>query len=253
MPNLETYHIILALECANSPDDCRHCGCPKDEWETSYVHPFECSSGGGHETIGWSNKAALGLSIGCFWDSLDQRTHFFDEHNLQETMQRWVDEQPLIVTFNGKNFDLPLLRGILRRRAQERVDRRLAGRDADAEERAVLLAQQKLTALCDAFKVLCAVSYDILAAILDADPLSKRIRGINGLGALASANGYGGKTGDGSLAPRDWAAGKIASVVNYNMHDVYLIKALFEKIQRGEPILRHDSSALVLPKTGGVA
>lgn len=230
------YWIALDVEVRNSPDDCRHCGCPKDEWQTSLLH-LSCLSDDGHETIGWNNRPALGLAIGCFWDSRDQRTYFFDEYNLAETMQRWIDEQPLIVTFNGLQFDLPLLRGILRRRA-----------DTLPPEYGALL-----TTLCDTFKVLCASSYDILLEIWQADQASKRVKGLNGLGSIAQANSYGGKTGDGAQAPRDWAAGHHAKVINYCAWDVELTRKLFDQIQRDEPIMRRDGSSLLLPKAGGVA
>jgi hypothetical protein len=182
--------------------------------------------------LGWNNKPALGLSIGCYFDSRDSRTYFFDVHTLEATMRQWVDEQPLLVGFNSAAFDLPLLRGLLRRQADT----------LPPEERAAL------TALCDAFKLLCATSYDILAEIWQADPATKRVKGLNGLGAIAAANGYGGKTGDGAQAPRLWAAGKIAEVVNYVSHDVHLTQCLFEMILHGQGIKRKDGSILFLPK-----
>jgi len=101
-------------------------------------------------------------------------------------------------------------------------------------------------ALCDAFKALCATSYDILAEIWAASPDTKSIKGLNSLDAIAQANGYGGKTGHGAQAPYDWAAGRWADVLNYCSNDVYLTQQLFEQIADGFPIQRSNGSSLML-------
>lgn len=179
---------------------------------------------------GWNDKAALGLSIGAWYCSIDQKIYWFDEHTLAETMQQWVKDQPLIVGFNHLQFDAPLMRGILRRRAE-------------------LLPQenaQPLIVLCDAFKLLCASSYDILAEIWAVAPSNPFARGLHSLDAIAQANGLGGKTGHGAQAPHDWAAGRWAQVLNYCSNDVYLTNALFQLILSGAPLKRSNGTALLL-------
>lgn len=56
------------------------------------------------------------------------------------------------------------------------------------------------------------------------------------LDALAQANGLGGKTGSGELAPKLWQQGRQEEVINYCMNDVRLTKQLILKFKAGELI-----------------
>jgi predicted PolB exonuclease-like 3'-5' exonuclease len=191
----------------------------------------------GYEAIGWNNKPALGLSIGAYYDYRDSRIHWFDEANLEETVEHLVALQPLMVSFNGIAFDFPLMRGILRREQDEVYK---AGVSSRAYPRA-------LHELCDKFKLLAAQSYDILAEIWKADPARKFERGLNSLDAIAQANGLGAKLSNGAQAPRDWAAARRAEVLNYCQDDVYKTMALFEMICTTGQILRGDDNPIRLP------
>ena len=239
-------YIVLDLETAKSADDCQYCGKPEAEhfrdrqckppigWRELPVdwHPPMALRMTQFSPIGWGNKPALGLSIGCYYDSQDGIIHWFDVHTLQATVQHFVERQPLLVSFNGVTFDFVLMRGLLRRQA-ETLPPEEAG---------------PLVALCDTFKAQCASSYDVLAEVWKASPESRMAKGLNGLNSLAQANGLGGKTGSGAEAPRLWTAGRVAEVMNYCANDVYLTRALFDLVMLGEPIKRSDGSALLLPK-----
>lgn len=233
--------IVLDLETARSADDCRHCGHQK----SAHYDAGACADWDGQKPprsvtqfspIGWNNKSALGLAIGAYYDYEDQRIHWFDVHTLEATIDLFIERQPLMVTFNGIGFDFVLMRGLLRREAEQQggcptgIDR-----------------QNHLVWLCDTFKVQCAASYDILAEIWKVDPARKFERGLNSLDAIARANGLGGKLGHGALAPRDWAAGRYADVLNYCQDDVYKTKALFEGILEHGNLLRGDGIAISLP------
>ena len=228
-------YIVLDLETAKSADDCQYCGKPESSHlsfaDREICHPAVYPIGSTFTPIGW-NKPALGLSIGCYYDSQDGIIHWFDVHTLQATVQHFVERQPLLASFNGVTFDFVLMRGLLRRHAET----------LPPEEAAPLIA------LCDTFKAHCAGSYDILAEVWKASPESRMAKGLNGLNSLAQANGLGGKTGSGVEAPRLWAAGRVAEVMNYCANDVYLTRALFDLVMLGEPIKRSDGSALLLPK-----
>jgi hypothetical protein len=222
--------IVLDLETARSADDCLHC--MGEQAIHGQRNPLgETWPCPGYEAIGWDNKPALGLSIGGYYDYQDSRIHWFDEANLEDTMQRLVHHKPLMVSFNGIQFDYPLMRGILRRHAED-----LSG-----------VSRHGLPALCDAFKALAAISYDILAEIWRVDPKRKFERGLNSLDAIAQANGLGAKLSNGAQAPRDWAAGRHADVVNYCADDIYKTMALFETICTTGQILRGDGKAIQLP------
>lgn len=51
-----------------------------------------------------------------------------------------------------------------------------------------------------------------------------------GLDAVCSANGLGGKTGRGDLAPVLWQQGKYGQVINYCLNDVLLTKRLLDLV-----------------------
>ena len=229
--------IVLDLETARSADDCKHCRQRKEEHrsESSLCH-YYVGSDASYEPIGWTNKPALGLSIGGYYSYVDDRIHWFDEHNLEATIVKFVDEQPLMVSFNGIGFDFPLMRGILRQREGKKEVDQIDG-----------LNELRLGVLCDAFKTLAANSYDILAEIWQADPSSKFKKGLNSLDAIAQANGLGAKISHGAQAPRDWAAGKHADVINYCQDDILKTRALFEKVRATKGyLLRGDGSELAL-------
>lgn len=237
--------IVLDLETARSAEDCRHCGKECDAHLALETTELQCPPTEGwskvtwYESIGWDNKAALGLSMGGIYDYRLGSITWFDEHNLDNVMAELVERQPLMVSFNGVRFDFPLMRGILRRRAE-----------ASHQARDGLGLEPQMSALdmlCDDFKKLAANSYDILAELWRADPDSKFVKGLNSLDAIAQANGLGPKISHGAQAPRDWQAGKHAQVLNYCADDVMKTKALFERISlNGGEIKRGDGAVIAL-------
>ena len=112
--------IVLDLEGARSADDCVHCYHPQSDHCASGACPSDVEQRGltRFVPIGWNNRSALGLSIGCYWDYLDQRVHWFDVPSLANTVATLTARQPLMVSFNGIGFDFPLMRGLLRRHAE---------------------------------------------------------------------------------------------------------------------------------------
>ena len=247
--------VILDLECLHAAEDCRHCPhLPSAHRAVAGELGMRCPESGvsgkpvsHYEPLGWDNKPALGLSVGCYWDYQDGRMHWFDTQTVATVIQEFVDRQPLLVSFNGTRFDFPLMRGLVRRHAEF-----LGLRDLPAGERpATLREQAALVALCDAFKLQCAASYDILVEIWKLDPASRGSKGVNSLDALAQANGLGAKRSHGAQAPRDWAAGRYAAVLDYCQDDVYKTKALFELVCQGIPLRRARAASLLLPRPHG--
>jgi hypothetical protein len=220
--------IVLDVETERSAEDCRHCGHP-EAWHRTMDQP----SCGAFAAIGWERKVDLGLTIGCTFDYRDMQWHWFDRHSLAARMRVWVVRQPLLVSFNGVQFDLSLMRGLLRR-------------EAETSESPVY--RTSLVDLCDRFKVLCATSYDILALIWQVDPARKFERGLNSLDAIAQANGLGAKALDGATAPRLWAQKRYAEVLNYCAGDVEKTRRLFEQIVETGTMLRGDGTPIALPR-----
>lgn len=245
---------IIDLETARSADDCRHCG--KDGME--HYADGACEDWTGDRPpdtvhqfapLGWNNTLALGLSIGCWFDYRDSRPHWFDEHTLEATMRHFVDTQPLLVSFNGIGFDFVLMWGLLRQHADEMLEENIPDMSDEPPGSALARTKRQSTALvelCDAFKALCATSYDILAEIWRVDPDRKFGRSLNSLNALSQANGYGTKEMDGATAPRLWAQGRYAEVLNYCQGDVIKTRQLFEQIVDTGVILRGDRQPILL-------
>ena len=250
---------VLDLETAHSADDCQHCGQSIDAHTIPSAYCVRSVVPPGHvehaqfTAIGWDNKPALGLSIGCYYDYRDRMVHWFDVHTLEETVRGFVEAQPrpLLVSFNGISFDFVLMRGLLRIRAEDMLDEDIP--DYTDEPTGSALAPRTkrqssgLVALCDVFTILCATSYDILAEIWKVDPANQFAPGLNSLDAISRANGLGGKLSHGAEAPRDWRAGQYAKVLNYCQDDVLKTKALFEQIMETGMIMRGNLARIRLP------
>lgn len=181
---------------------------------------------------GWKNKAALGISVGCYYDYRDGKIHWFDQASVADVMRRWVEEQPLLVGFNSIGFDAALMRAVLRYRG-DGVGLGEIGKYHDLHD------------LCDQFKELASNSYDILAEVWSVAGRNTE-RGLNSLDAILEANGLEPKIGHGAQAPRDWKAGQYARVLNYNQDDVYKTKELFELICDRGGYLKRRSDELWL-------
>lgn len=221
--------LVYDVETAYSADACRLCGKLEPEHD----------SGETFQAIGWDNKAALGLSIGCYYDYQDGHYHFFDPPTLADTVSLWAYREPLLVSYNGLAFDGPLLRAVLWDQGEQC---RLGHRG----DRSVAERGQALIALCEPLGALSAQGYDILDALWQADPQGKYIKGRHGLGAVSQANGFGGKDLTGALAPTLWQAGEYARVVNYCRADVSKTKALFETILTRGALCRGDGQRIPL-------
>ena len=203
--------IVLDCETLHSADACLICQMgQRDRHGLLDDHVYT--------PIGWNRKAELGLSIGCWYSYADGRYHWVDTPTLEATMQHWVDTHPLIVTYNGLEFDGPLLRAVLR------------GLTASVSPEDI-----RRELLCDAFADLMTHGYDILQAIWASVSKEERFtRGLCSLDAVSQANGFGSKSMTGALAPQLWREGHVAEVLAYCSFDVEITRRLFEKICTNE-------------------
>jgi len=216
--------IVLDLETRRSADDCRYCCKPMKTLDSN----ASCGNSFTHCAIGWDNKAALGLSVGCYYSSSTQKITWFDEASLETTVSdlTYYHGDAILVSFNGIGFDFPLMCELLR-------------------ERHGLLEHNETTRFCVAFEERASESYDILAEIWKADPEDRFARS-NSLDAISQANGLGAKLSHGAQVPRDWAAGRWANVLNYCADDVYKTKALFDLVASGQPLQRPGKAPLYI-------
>lgn len=227
--------VILDLEAAVSPDACRFCQHTEEEhgrdpWgrlcRTAQSPPTS------FQRIGWGNKAAMGLSLGAYYSYSQDRLTWFDRHTLESVVETFVRTRPFLVSFNGITFDFALMRAVLRQEA----DALLATSTSSVDH----ARARHLEALCDAFKTYTAGSYDLLDAIWQADPASKKVQGVNRLDTLCAANGLPTTVIPGALMPQHWQRGDIALVANHCADDVYVTKALFERVVRHGELARQD-------------
>lgn len=212
---------VLDLETARSAEDCRHCGKPQA------AHVLGGPGCDRFAPIGWNDHTVLGLSIGCYFDYRDGLYHFFDGQTLAATMGALASREALLVTFNGKSFDLPLMLSVLA---------------------PTLALDGEYTYKREKWQRLADASYDILDVIWQVVPERKYERGLNSLGAISEANGLGSKAMDGATAPRLWAAGHYAEVIEYCRADVTKTKQLFELIIDTGSMLRGDGQPMTLPR-----
>lgn len=195
--------IVIDTECLRSASECRICGAMPAEAPRGLVQaypPHRC------QPLGWENRVALGLSIGCAYRYAEDRFEFFDLHTLEQ--------QPLLVSFNGFQHDFPLMRGLLKHQANTVAPEDYAS----------------LHATCDVFQALGERGYDILDQIWQQDPIRKFEHGLNSLDALCQANGLPAKEMDGATAPRLWQQGRYAEVITYCMNDVRRTRGLFKML-----------------------
>lgn len=166
----------------------------------------------------WKDYVGMGIAVIGAWDYLDHMPLVYTGLDVGtvpgdnfRSFQARIWNVNTFVTFNGHNFDGPLL------------------------------AANHLPLPED------AGHYDILRELwlsdgLDPDHYVEETHSGYGLDACAKVNFGIGKSGDGVNAAIKWQMGKIGEVITYCLRDVMLTKRLFDQVLIGAPIVH--------PKTG---
>ena len=160
---------------------------------------------------GWRDFSNMGVSVIGAYDYLTDRYRVFCQDNFYEFADRISDPDCVVVSFNGHQFDKPLL-------------------DASG-----------LPAMAGLEEFELAYHYDILRELWkslghDPDVFTQETHSGCGLEACCQANFGLKKTGSGASAPIDWQRGRIGKVIDYCLNDVRLTKRLFDRIM-GEGFL----------------
>lgn len=142
---------------------------------------------------GWKDFAGMGISVICAFDFQKHHYRVFCEDNF-DAWRDLVERSSRVISFNGDNFDNPLL---------------------EANGLGYDLAK----------------SLDLAALIwnLAGVPEGEHPKGL-GLDALCKANGIDGKTGNAADAPQDWQDGKVGRVIDYCLGDVRATVDLYYQI-----------------------
>jgi hypothetical protein len=158
-----------------------------------------------------ARRGELGMSLACVYDGGLDSYRFYDAHNLSMLMDD-LETAPLVVGFNSLEFDLPCIAGV-------------AGR--------MPLVQGQ---------------YDILQKVWGAVG-SRFVKGY-GLGAIAERTFGIPKFSTGAHAPELYAAGRMAELYSYCLHDVFLTRLLFEHILCQGYIIDVNGDKLYLEDNG---
>ena len=136
---------------------------------------------------GWEDFAGMGVAVLCAYDEVEKRYFVFLEDGLKE-FEKLAAER-YVIGFNSIKFD----------------DNVLAA--AGIEVR---------------------TDYDLFVEVQRAAglPEGSQEHGIYSLNKMAYRNGLPLKTGWGKYAPVQWQRGEKSSVINYCLHDVYLLREL---------------------------
>lgn len=150
---------------------------------------------------GWRDFAGMGISVVGAWQSDTERYRTFSPKQDPEPLREAVRNAHYVVTWNGFNFDGPLLAHY--------------GVEIPEEKHLDLLRQ-------------------VWAANRLSGSYSSGTHAGFGLDACAKANQVMGKTGHGALAPVMWQRGQYTDVIDYCLHDIWITRALLLKMMRGE-------------------
>jgi hypothetical protein len=150
---------------------------------------------------GWTDHAGMGISVVGVHDLLTGRDRVFCSDNLSDFFEL-LKCRRVWITFNGIGFD------------------------------------NKVLSTVGEFPTTIHEHYDILREVwlcrgLNPDKFYWKTHGGFGLDDICRANGLGGKTGHGALAPVQWQRGEIGSVIDYCLQDVKLTSDLFKLCQAG--------------------
>lgn len=159
---------------------------------------------------GWHDHANMGISVIGAYDYLEERYRVFCADNVYEFTALVTRPDTLLVGFNNIAFD-----------------------------NAVIAATPPW--LLPAAGIYYDLLREIWAAAGFGPTFDASTHAGYGLDQMAAANLGARKSGHGALAPIDWQKGRIASVIDYCLNDVWLTKRLFDKILRGESLVNHKA------------
>lgn len=158
---------------------------------------------------GWNDarEGEAGVSCVCLFDTETGRYHVYDEYTIQKCIDH-LNSADLIVSFNGKGFDVPALEGYTG---------------------------------CEIFPD----HYDILDEIWKAT--GKKVKGYR-LGEVCLRTCGLEKTDTGEHAPVLYQQNRYGELIDYCINDVHITKGLFEWILKNGYVLSPDGEELLLDR-----
>jgi predicted PolB exonuclease-like 3'-5' exonuclease len=180
------------------------------------------------EVGGWDFTGEMGVSCAVVYEMDRQRYRMYDSSELEE-LQECLDRADRITTWNGWNFDLPVVYGINRPDwASSLVTGRIGGKDNRP------LAERSNDLLRRAWQ----------AQGLDPDKGGSPAHAGWRLHDVSEALGFGGKCDDGKMAPEMYKQGQWGKLMTYCLHDVKLT-TLIEQFASRHGFLRNMRNKVV--------
>lgn len=161
------------------------------------------------EVGGWDalRSGKGGISAVVVWDSTTHRPHIYDSHRLADAAKH-LEAADVVLSFNGIEFDVPVLEGVLGRR------------------------------------LVLPIHLDLLQLIWKS--LTGRRKG-NTLDEIAKRTLNEGKIEKGTHAPALADEGRWGELFDYCLHDVELTRRLFRVVQRDGGVVGLDGNLMELP------
>lgn len=175
---------------------------------------------------GWHDHKEMGVSSITVYDYNSDEYHVFMDDNMDDFRKMLSDEITVgdpVIGFNSLNFDNKVIYA---------------------------------NGLVENLEELDAVSYDLLQEIWKAvsgtegrtDNFNPAVHAGYGLDIMCSMNNIGRKSGNGALAPENFQDGRYGTLINYNLHDVWLTKQLFDFAKRNNRALNSKIGLITLPE-----
>ena len=161
---------------------------------------------------GWDGlrRGDGGVSCLTLWDSTSERPYLFDESTLDVALD-FMERANIILTFNGVDFDIPCMEGVLERRLPPTVQH-----------------------------------IDLLQVIWDSLPIAANTRKCYTLGELGERTLGISKSGSGAMAPILYAEGRWGELLDYCLGDTMLTRKLFLHAQKHGSIIDRNGEPLEL-------
>jgi len=158
---------------------------------------------------GWGDYPGMDISVLVAYNYKFGLLGVFMDDN-QDEFKEWVERADAVIGFNSDRFDNPVLK-----------------------------ANWKI-------EVPKNNSYDVFKPIKKA---CSEGQGTLKLDAIARANNYSGKTGDGAMAPIMWQRGQIGELINYCISDVRILKLVVDGIEKTGTIINPKTNKIVKIQT----
>ncbi len=187
---------------------------------------------------GWDATDKLGVAVACVWQYQDQRMRVYGPDDVPALRER-ILKADRISSYNGLNFDYPVIWGI----SKQDWLRRMPDDESGKVFKVNAIRSELLPKTDDMLRRIWR------AQGFDPDVYNPRLGGTK-LDQIAKATLSSSKIGTGADAPKWYKAGQVQKVVNYCCDDVALERDLTDFVERYGYVIQ-DGRRLEIPAWKG--